>query len=199
MNKLSKFLKNRLKLIYITDPEERYVASQLFSKLPSTDYAVINDILIPYKSKNRMSQIDHVVVSIYGIFCIETKSHRGWIIAIQARHVFTQLFYKRRYLIVPNPVNQNLGHIKALSELLGMRVKKPIMNIVVFPSADKLIVHGYEHVEHVYEAIVDIRQEDKKIYTYKEASEIVEIICAANRKDNESRVEHIEAIRAKFG
>ena len=41
--------------------------------LPSDQYKVINNLLI--SSRGQTSQIDHVVVSEYGIFVIETKNY----------------------------------------------------------------------------------------------------------------------------
>ena len=47
----------------------------ILSKLPESDYIVRNDILL--NTEHGTSQIDHVVVSVYGIFVIETKNIRG--------------------------------------------------------------------------------------------------------------------------
>lgn len=49
------------------------------SGLPEAEYTVFNDILIPNASDTGTTQIDHVVVSPYGIFVIETKNYQGWI------------------------------------------------------------------------------------------------------------------------
>ena len=48
---------------------------QKYLKPPT--YQVLDDITIP--SINGTTQIDHVVVSPYGIFVIETKNFKGWI------------------------------------------------------------------------------------------------------------------------
>lgn len=41
-------------------------------------YFVFRDLIVPSYSRDlSLTQIDHVVVSQYGIFCIETKSHHG--------------------------------------------------------------------------------------------------------------------------
>jgi hypothetical protein len=55
---------------------EKSVASFL-SALDSKKYLLINDLMI--KNEVRTSQIDHVVISNYGIFVIETKNYEGWI------------------------------------------------------------------------------------------------------------------------
>ena len=46
------------------------------SKL-SDEYVIFNDLL--FESNGRSTQIDHVVVSPYGVFVIETKGYKGWI------------------------------------------------------------------------------------------------------------------------
>ena len=54
---------------------EIYVALFL-KRLPEDRYRVINDLLL---TKNGHStQIDHVIVSIYGIFVVETKFYKGF-------------------------------------------------------------------------------------------------------------------------
>lgn len=55
---------------------EAAVASRL-GKLPQEHYRVFNDIML--QTKRGTTQIDHIVVSIYGIFVIETKNYKGWI------------------------------------------------------------------------------------------------------------------------
>jgi len=44
----------------------------ILSFLPSDKYKIVNNILI--KSNGRTTQIDHLVISIYGIFVIETDA-----------------------------------------------------------------------------------------------------------------------------
>ena len=56
---------------------EHWVKQEL-RKLPKDKYKIINDILL--KNSDRMCQIDHIVVSPYGIFVIETKQYNGFIV-----------------------------------------------------------------------------------------------------------------------
>lgn len=54
--------------------------SMLLKKLDKNKYQVVNDVLLSAEGGNtRTTQIDHVVVSIYGIFSIETKNYKGQI------------------------------------------------------------------------------------------------------------------------
>ena len=51
---------------------EQFVAVFL-SRLDKEKYLVLNDVLLPLE-EGKTSQIDHVIVSAYGIFVIETKN-----------------------------------------------------------------------------------------------------------------------------
>lgn len=57
---------------------EKAVANRL-SGLPTQSYIVLNDIMLLPTSYGT-TQIDYIVVSVYGIFVIETKNYKGWII-----------------------------------------------------------------------------------------------------------------------
>lgn len=52
-------------------------------KLNSLDkekYRIINNLVLENKQGNtKTTQIDHLVVSRYGIFSVETKNYKGWI------------------------------------------------------------------------------------------------------------------------
>lgn len=194
--KLFRTLLHRQKISHVTNTEERYVALQLMKSFPSGEYAVMSNVLIPYSGRIGTSQIDHIVISTHGIFCIETKSHKGWILGSKARKIFTQVLYRKKYPIKPNPVLQNETHIKALKELLGKHVKTPIINVVVFPSANKFIMDGYDNVGSMNDLYETIRSRHDKVYLFSEAKKIIETIARANMKHPEAHAYHARNIRA---
>lgn len=49
--------------------------SSILLFLDKSNYKVINNVVL--KSGNKTSQIDHIVISDYGIFVIETKNYKG--------------------------------------------------------------------------------------------------------------------------
>lgn len=61
--------------------------------LDETKYKILNNIML--KVGNKTTQIDHVVVSNYGIFVIETKNYKGWIIGDEYDEYWKQVIYKR--------------------------------------------------------------------------------------------------------
>ena len=91
-------------------------AKKLF--LDAETYFDINNITIP--TSNGTTQIDHVIVSRYGIFVVETKNMDGWIFGSESQAEWTQSLPGGRKFKFQNPLRQNYRHTKALSEFLGV-------------------------------------------------------------------------------
>lgn len=90
-------------------------------------YRRIHDLVIP--SQGGTTQIDHVVVSVHGIFVVETKNMTGWIFGDERSRQWTQSIYGRKSRF-QNPLHQNYRHMKALAEFLG--VSEGVMRPLVF-------------------------------------------------------------------
>lgn len=79
-------------------------------------YRRLHDVIIP--AKGGTTQIDHVLVSIYGVFVVETKNMDGWIFGDEKAPKWTQCIYGKKYPF-QNPLHQNYRHTQALAEYLG--------------------------------------------------------------------------------
>lgn len=108
---------------------ERKVAT-ILRQLPKEDYFVFNDLIIKFRNGGS-SQIDHVVISRFAIFVIETKNYKGWIFGHENSEYWTQHIYGYKYLFY-NPVKQNAGHIRALRGVLDSFGSLPFVSIVAF-------------------------------------------------------------------
>ena len=96
--------------------------------LAGKGYHALHDLLIPlYEST---TQIDHLYVSRYGIFVVETKNYAGWIYGDAEQKQWTQVLYQQKYRFY-NPLKQNETHIKALAYLLKLPMET-FHSIVVF-------------------------------------------------------------------
>lgn len=79
------------------------------------DCKSLSDLLLPNpKSRTGYAQIDHVVISPYCLFVIETKNYNG---EIKGGRADQQWSVSNRYKMY-NPLKQNYGHIKAIESLL---------------------------------------------------------------------------------
>ena len=65
------------------------------------------------------TQIDHVFLSPYGIFVLETKNMSGWIFGSEKQAQWMQKLYKHTFKF-QNPLRQNYKHLKALEATLGV-------------------------------------------------------------------------------
>lgn len=86
--------------------------SLILSRLPE-EYTILNDLV--FQTENGTTQIDHVVVSKYGVFAIETKNYRGEIYGDDNRKEWTQL------------IVTEVTFTKKMVEDLYLRNKKPIL------------------------------------------------------------------------
>ena len=92
----------------------------ILEKLPQNKYLVLNDILI--RNSSGTHQIDHIVLSNYGIFVIETKNYMGIIRGSEQNENWLQFIKGKKYYFY-NPIRQNYDHVKTLSELLKIEEK----------------------------------------------------------------------------
>jgi restriction system protein len=80
-------------------------------------YRFFHNLILP--TPDGSTQVDHVVVSIHGIFVIETKNFGGWIFGSERDRMWTQKFGRRSYPF-QNPLRQNYKHVRALAELTSV-------------------------------------------------------------------------------
>jgi hypothetical protein len=66
----------------------------LWIKLDSEIYKRFHNLIVP--TQNGTTQIDHVLLSKYGIFVIETKNYEDWIFGDEHQKMWTQALYGKR-------------------------------------------------------------------------------------------------------
>ncbi len=145
--------------------------------LNKKEYKVINDVRLFHNGL--MSQIDHIVVSKYGIFVIETKNYKGWIFGHEKSYEWTQVIFNNQYKLY-NPVKQNLGHIKALKANLNHFPYLDYFPIVVFTGGAKLKVNSSFPVVKYYNLLKTIKNNKEVNITENMRDEIVELILKLN-------------------
>lgn len=97
---------------------ERAVSNAL-RELDAKFYTSFHDLYLPRPDGKGSTQLDHVVVSVCGIFVIETKNYKGWIFGSEKGKQWTQTIYKKKSKF-QNPLHQNRLHIRALEKFLGL-------------------------------------------------------------------------------
>lgn len=67
------------------------VVANVLNSLPKNEYKVLNNIML--NTERGSTQIDHVVVSEFGIFVIETKNYKGIITGSEFSDKWTKNMY----------------------------------------------------------------------------------------------------------
>jgi hypothetical protein len=111
---------------------------QELERLPER-YWVLNDVRVP--GPQEPSQIDHVLVSPHGLWCIDTKTHQGQVSGGEHDYQWTQVtrssIGQRHTIEFYNPVRQNTTHCSILTDYLrSQKLDAPIRPMVVFATAD---------------------------------------------------------------
>lgn len=121
------------------------IANALF--LDDKVYTSINNVTLP--TRNGTTQIDHVIVSRFGLFVVETKNMKGWIFGDEHAKQWTVSVFGRKHRF-QNPLHQNYRHTMALSEFLSVDHEK-LHSVVMFwgdakfktPMPVNVMTHGY--------------------------------------------------------
>lgn len=172
---------------------ENVVASKL-RWLPRNQYFVINDLVFT-KDNGNSTQIDHVVVSPYGIFVIETKNIYGYIHGSDNSKLWRSC-WRNRDLAFDNPILQNKAHIIALADKLKLKDNRFISVIAFSTNADLQVSVNETYVIYWSQVRTLILRYKEPIMTIEEAQEIYNYIKAINIIDKKSRQEHI--VRARI-
>ena len=100
---------------------ETVINVAMWLKLEKDVYHRLNNVTLPL-ANGGSTQIDHVIVSVYGIFVIETKNYKGWIYGSEKQKQWTQSFPNGSKFKFQNPLRQNYLHIKTLADLLDLEL-----------------------------------------------------------------------------
>ena len=161
---------------------ERAVSKGL-SRLDPATYRAFHDIYLPRPDGQGTTQLDHVVVSPFGIFVVETKNYRGWIFGSEKQDQWTQQIYRQKNRF-QNPLHQNDLHVRALMDCLDLP-RDAFLPVVFFigdaefknPVPPNVLNHGLTRWFHQHqETRIDPTALEKAVTILNE------INCSTDRK-----------------
>ena len=91
-------------------------------------YHSFHNLILP--TPDGTTQIDHLVVSHFGIFVVETKNLKRWIFGDETSKNWTQSIFGEKHKF-QNPLHQNFKHVRAVQTYLKIDEHK-IYSVVVF-------------------------------------------------------------------
>lgn len=125
----------------------RWYLSDAPLSLRGPEFHHFRRIVIP--ASRGTTEVDHLIVSRYGIVVVELKDRSGWIFGNRFEPYWTVVHFGRKFKF-QNPLHQNVGHLKALEAFLGAE-SDVLHGIVVFrgsfrfktPIPDGVLCHRY--------------------------------------------------------
>ncbi|HIF9127918.1 TPA: NERD domain-containing protein [Photobacterium damselae] len=149
-----------------------FLVNRLLSKLPESDYTLIKDVTLP--TSDGTTQVDHIVVSKYGIFVVETKNMKGWIFGSTRQKLWTQKIYRHSSKF-QNPLHQNYKHIKALETLLGCSADY-LHSVIVFIGDSTFKTEMPPNVTYARGSIRYIQQFNNVVFSDKDYARLTDSI-----------------------
>lgn len=179
----------------------------ILSKLPN-EYIILNDLV--FKTDKGTTQIDHVVVSKYGIFAIETKNYRGEIYGDDNHQEWTQIIvtdvtyikkWWKTYTYVTknhfyNPVKQSVGHALRIKEMLSAFPYVNIVPIVVFTGGTIMkAVKSCNYVINENHLLDVINKYKTTCLSNDDVESIIKILKENDVRETVSDKEHVKNLR----
>ncbi|MDM5124447.1 MULTISPECIES: nuclease-related domain-containing protein [Aeromonas] len=161
--------------------------------LDQREYHLLKDVTLPIPQGS--TQIDHVIVSRFGIFVIETKNMKGWIFGNPAHKSWTQQIYRRKHSF-QNPLHQNHLHMMTLKSLLGV-ADHQLHSVIYFigdctfktPMPDNVMNRGL--IRH-------IKGKTTQVLTPAEVMQVVETIQQGRLAANwQTHRQHLAQLKAR--
>lgn len=167
-------------------------SASILKKFPVDRYKLINALLLT--SNGYSTQIDHIVISIYGVFVIETKFYQGWIYGGENNEYWTQNIYGNKYQL-RNPIHQNQGHIRALKFLLKDYGNIPFISIVSFSRQGSHGIDAHSPVIYWVQIPRIINLFETRVLSESQIQSIYNPLLANNVEDKTAKKQHISNVR----
>lgn len=148
------------------------------------------------KTKSGSTELDHVVVSPYGIFVLETKNYSGTVVGDENSKNWKHYDRSGKERSFYSPIKQNQGHIGTLKRAikLGEHLFVPI---VVFSGSAELKVNSETPVVELKNLSKTIKSYKKKNFTQDEVKAIVKDIKSHNMDSMMARKQHVKHVKSK--
>jgi len=176
---------------------EALVTRAIQSNFAPPSYHLLNHVTL--KLADGTTQIDHVLVSRFGVFVIETKNFNGWIFANAKQATWTQVLFHKKFKF-QNPIFQNMRHVQAVANSLDFLPPTAIKPLVVFtgdakfktetPSEVFTINTLVEHIKHHTEEIISLNR--MQFCVGRLETTRLEI-------SGQTDIEHVESLRRRHG
>ncbi|MGP1715759.1 MAG: nuclease-related domain-containing protein [Methylophilus sp.] len=143
----------------------RYISR---TRLEKENYLAVHNVTL--ETGEGTTQIDHIYISQYGLFVVETKNFSGWIFGSERSATWTQQIYKNRYKF-QNPLRQNYKHLKAIESALDIDINN-IHSVIVFLGGATFKTPMPDNVRYASDYADYIKSFTDEFFTHNQVIEI---------------------------
>ncbi len=172
-----------------------FIVNVIFKfSLPKDQYHLIKNVTLP--TDDGTTQIDHIIVSKFGIFVVETKNMKGWIFGNATQKQWTQKIYKFSTKF-QNPIHQNYKHLKTLQSCLGIN-SDSIFSVIVFIGESVFKTDMPENVTYARGSIRFIKSKKTIFFDDNQVEELIKLIegdrLSRGMRTNRQHVSYVKGI-----
>ena len=162
--------------------------------LPSKRYVRFHNVTLP--TLDGTTQIDHIFVSRFGVFVVETKNMTGWIFGSERQRQWTQKIFKQSFKF-QNPLRQNYKHAKVLETELKIPADT-IHSVVVFIGGATFKTEMPDNVTYIHELVSYIKSFKTHVFSCSEVDLIRDRITARRLKPSlKTNWTHVRNLRTR--
>jgi len=145
---------------------------------------------------NGTTQIDHILVSKFGVFVIETKNMKGWIFGSANQKQWTQRIFKHSSKF-QNPIHQNYKHLKTLEACLDIP-SECLFSVIVFVGDSTFKTEMPDNVTYARGCIDYIKSKQDEVLRQQRVNHVIATIesgkLKSSFKTNREHVKHVKSI-----
>ena len=176
---------------------EARVSHVLQANFGSPDYHLMNHITL--QLKHGTTQVDHILVSRFGVFVIETKDYKGWIFGDARAAKWTQVLFRYKFKF-QNPIIQNDLHVRTVATLLDFLPPEAIRSVVVFTGDAEFKTAVPPGVVHISELTNYLHAQTVEVMSINRVQFCVGRLETARLAiSSETDLEHVQSLQRKHG
>ena len=171
---------------------EKATAWGLSQGLDPKIYWRIDDVIIP-NGKGGTAQLDHVIVSQFGIFVVETKNRHGVILGKPDDQRWQQINESKIYEF-QNPLAQNESHIQALVQLT--QLPRWAFHSIIYFCGEARFRHPMPFNVRTEGVTTVVRSKNQILLWPDELNYAWDTLCAWKRNGNRLRERHVRYVQS---
>ena len=153
-------------------------------------YHLIKNVTIP--TEDGTTQIDHIIVSIYGVFVVETKNYKG---NIYGSKDYKQPQWTCNKTKFQNPLRQNYKHTKTLENILDLSDKE-IHSVIVFIGNSTFKTQMPKNVTQGIGYVRYIKSFKAPVLTGEQVADIITAVSSERLKPSfKTHSEHVKHVK----